>query len=80
MKPHENNWQPGPCLLTTKKQMTPLLLRLRWNNSAIHYHKDHWCFSNIHDPNQADSSGVCSGKLPHKVIKSKQLICFCTCF
>lgn len=68
MKPHENDWKPGPCLLTAKRQITPLLLRLEWNNSVIHYHRDHWCILDKQSSyNIGNNEEACTGKLPHKV-------------
>ncbi len=34
------NWQPGPCQITTKLRVTPSLLRLTWHGHPLYYHEE----------------------------------------
>ncbi|XP_014609662.1 PREDICTED: DNA polymerase subunit gamma-1, mitochondrial [Polistes canadensis] len=37
----DENWEPGPQLISTSMQITPKLLNLTWENYPLHYIKEH---------------------------------------
>ncbi|KAI4486167.1 hypothetical protein M0802_012510 [Mischocyttarus mexicanus] len=40
-KQSDENWEPGPQLISTSMQVTPKLLNLTWENYPLHYIKDY---------------------------------------
>ncbi|ESO96346.1 hypothetical protein LOTGIDRAFT_239325 [Lottia gigantea] len=40
-KPKDEDWQPGPSLISTQMRVVPKLLRLTWDGYPLHFHVDH---------------------------------------
>lgn len=38
-KSSSKDWQPGPCLITTRMNVTPRLMQMTWNGYPLHYHE-----------------------------------------
>jgi len=38
LKPHEEEFEPGPVLLTAQTRISPYLLKMTWNGYPLYYH------------------------------------------
>lgn len=64
MKPGEENWKPGPVLITTKTRTTPYVLRLTWDNHPIYFLKGHgWGYLLTKEENGNNSFSIFNSKM-----------------